>query len=449
MTPQEKLTRLSTSPVGRLMWEYSLPAVVGMLVMALYNIVDRIFIGQYEGVQALAGLTITFPLMNLATAVGVLVGVGASSRVSIALGANNTDEANMLLGNAASLTIINAGVYILGFAIFMDPLLLAFGADQTTLQYARSYMMPVLPGLLLTNFAFSLNNVMRASGYPGRAMATMIIGAVINVVLDPFFISLWGITGAALATDIAMAASAVFVGRHFCGKQPVVRFMSRNFRLHWRAFVAIISIGAAPAIVNAAASGINAIVNKTLASYGTHYDLAAAGIFVTFTSLAVTIVLGICQGIQPVVGYNFGANLYHRLRRAYWLAVGVATFITTAATVVGLWIPEQVGHLFTTDPALAPHVAAALRGAMWAFPLVGFQIISTTFFQSLGRAFESIVVSFLRQVIFLVPLLLILPKYMGLNGVWTSFPLSDIASTLVTSILIYITLRRLPTSKAK
>lgn len=443
MTPQEKLTQLANRPVGRLMWEYSLPAVVGMLVMALYNIVDRIFIGQYEGVQALAGLTITFPLMNLATAVGVLVGVGASSRVSIALGANNPGEANLLLGNAATLTILNAGAYILCFGIFMDPLLMAFGADSTTIRYARSYMMPVLPGLLLTNFAFSLNNVMRASGYPGRAMATMIIGALVNVGLDPFFISMWGITGAALATDIAMAASAVFVGWHFCGKQPVVRFIARNFLLKWRAFLAIISIGAAPAVVNAAASGINAIMNKTLAAYGTHYDLAAAGIFVTFTSLAVTIVLGICQGMQPVVGYNFGAHLYHRLRRAYWLAVGVATLLTTAATVVGMCIPGQVGHLFTDDPALAPYVASALRGAMWAFPVVGFQIISTTFFQSLGRAVESIVVSFLRQVIFLVPLLLILPEYMGLAGVWTSFPLSDIAATVITTILIVIALRGL------
>ncbi len=447
MTPQDKLTRLATAPVGRLLWEYSLPAVVGMLVMALYNIVDRIFIGQYEGVQALAGLTITFPLMNLATAVGVLVGVGASSRVSIALGANNPDEANVLLGNAASLTIINAGLYILAFAVFMDPLLRAFGADETTILYARSYMMPVLPGLLLTNFAFSLNNVMRASGYPGRAMTTMIIGAVVNVVLDPFFISRWGITGAAVATDIAMGASALFVAWHFCGRTPVVRFIVRNFALRWKVFLSIISIGAAPAIVNAAASGINAIVNKTLASYGTHYDLAAAGIFVTFTSLAVTIVLGICQGMQPVVGYNFGAGQLHRLRRTYWLAVGVSTLLTTAATVVGMWVPEQVGHLFTDDPALAPYVAAALRGAMWAFPLVGFQIISTTFFQSLGRALESIIVSFLRQVIFLVPLLLILPRYMGLNGVWTSFPLSDLAATLITAILIFLTLRTLSKSK--
>ncbi|MDE6041525.1 MAG: MATE family efflux transporter [Muribaculaceae bacterium] len=444
MTPQDKLTQLATRPVGRLLWDYSLPAVVGMLVMALYNIVDRIFIGQFEGVQALAGLTITFPLMNLATAVGVLVGVGASARVSIALGADNTDDANVLLGNAATLTVLNAGIYILCFAVFMDPLLRSFGADETTIVYARRYMMPVLPGLLLTNFAFSLNNVMRASGYPGRAMSTMIIGAVTNVVLDPFFIKWWGITGAAVATDIAMGASAMFVAWHFCTREPVVRFKRGNFALKWKVFISIISIGAAPAVVNAAASGINAIVNKTLASYGTHYDLAAAGIFVTFTSLAVTIVLGICQGMQPVVGYNYGASLFHRLRRGYWLAVGVSTLLTSAATVVGLCFPEEVGHLFTDDPALAPYVATALRGALWAFPLVGFQVISTTFFQSLGRATESIIVSFLRQVIFLVPLLLILPQFMGLDGVWTSFPLSDIASTLVTAIMIAIILKKLP-----
>ena len=212
-----KLEELTSRPVGRLLWEYSLPAVVGMLVMALYNVADRIFIGQCVGPDAIAGLAITFPVMNLAAAVGVLIGVGSSARISIVLGAGRKDEAELLLGNAWTLTIVNGLVYIALFAIFMDKLLMAFGASATTLPYARSYMMVLLPGMILTNIAFSFNNIMRASGYPRRAMMTMIIGAAVNVVLDPLFIIVfdWGIAGAAIATDIAMAVSAIFVMAHF------------------------------------------------------------------------------------------------------------------------------------------------------------------------------------------------------------------------------------------
>jgi len=442
-----KLDELTSRPVGRLLWEYSLPAVVGMLVMALYNVADRIFIGQCVGPDAIAGLAITFPVMNLATAVGVLIGVGSSARISIVLGAGRKDEAGLLLGNAWTLTIVNGLAYIALFAIFMDKLLMAFGASATTLPYARSYMMVLLPGMLLTNIAYSFNNVMRASGYPRRAMMTMIIGAVINVVLDPLFIIVfdWGIAGAAIATDIAMAVSAVFVMAHFARKDVTLPMRRGTFRLKWNIVWAIISIGAAPAVVNAAGCIVNALANRALVLYGTDRDIAAAGVMVTFTSLLVTVVLGLCQGMQPIVGYNYGAGRLDRLRRTYWLAVVAASVVTGFGALYGLLFPASVGRLFSTDPELIQCTVRALSTCLVVFPFVGFQIISTAFFQSIGNVTESIIVSLLRQVIFMIPLLIYLPRIFGLDGVWMSFPTSDALATIITAILIAWQFRKLKT----
>ena len=247
----DRLEELANKPVGRLLWQYSVPAVVGMLVMALYNVVDRIFIGQWVGPDAIAGLAVTFPIMNLATAIGVLVGVGASSRVSIVLGGGDKRQAELLLGNAMTLTLVNAGIYILVFSVFIDEMLRAFGASDATLPYGREYMLTLMPGLLLTNIAFGFNNIMRASGYPKRAMATMLLGAVVNVVLDPIFIRVldMGIVGAAIATDVAMAASACFVMVHFGRRDVSLRFRRGTYGLKWSIIWGIVSIGAAPALV--------------------------------------------------------------------------------------------------------------------------------------------------------------------------------------------------------
>ncbi len=442
---EDKLNELATRPVGRLLWEYSLPAVVGMLVMALYNVVDRIFIGQWVGPDAIAGLAITFPLMNLATAIGVLIGVGSSARVSIVLGAGRSDQAEELLGNAFVLTIINGIIYIGLFVLYLDPLLRLFGASDVTLPYARSYMLVLMPGCLLTNLAYGLNNVMRASGYPKRAMMTMLIGAVVNVVLDPIFIYVfdWGIAGGALATDIAMAVSAAFVMAHFCRKNVTVRFRRGIYRLHWHTVLGIISIGAAPAVVNAASCIVNAIANNALLGYGSDRDIGAAVIMVTYTSLLVTIVLGLCQGMQPVVGYNYGAGQLHRLRRAYLLAVASASVVTGIGGIYGLLWPAEIGRVFTTDADLIASTDRALGICLAVFPFVGFQIISTSFFQSIGNATESIIVGLLRQVIFLIPLLIFLPREFGLNGVWMSFPMSDAVATIVTFFLILRQFRKL------
>ena len=326
-----KLNELATEPVGRLLWRYSLPAVVGMVVTSLYNVIDRIFIGRGVGADAIAGLAITFPVMNVATALGVLVGAGASARVSIMLGAKDYRGAQMVLGNSLVMIVINAIAYLTVFGLFMDNILVAFGASAQSLPYARDFLMYLLPGLLVMNLSFSFNNIMRASGYPVRAMVSMFIGAGSNLVLAPVFI-FWlgmGIRGAAIATDIAMTISGIFVFAHFFRPDSTLRFTRGIYRLRWHIVLGIVSIGAAPSLVNVAGSAINVIINTTLARYGGDAAVAAAGIFTTYTSLLTMVVIGICQGMQPIVGYNYGAGLYHRLRRAFWLATGASTILWT------------------------------------------------------------------------------------------------------------------------
>lgn len=441
----KRLNELAERPVGRLLWEYSLPAVVGMLVMALYNVVDRIFIGQCVGPDAIAGLAISFPMMSLATAMGVLIGVGASARISIKLGASRLEEAQQILGNAFILTLIIGITYMTLFVIYIDPMLRLFGASDATLPYARSYMLVLMPGLLLTNITYGFNNIMRASGYPRRAMLTMIIGAVVNVALDPLFILVfdWGIAGASMATVIAMAVSAGFVLAHFMRRDVILRFKRGIYRLRFGIITGIISIGAAPAIVNAASCAVNALANHSLLSYGSDRDIGAAGIMVTYTSLLVTIVLGLCQGLQPIVGYNYGAGNMHRLRRAFFLAVAAASVVTCVGGLYGFFWPSTIARVFTTDADLIASTDRALGICLAVFPVVGFQIISTCFFQSIGKATESIIVGLLRQVIFLIPLLIYLPRFFNVEGVWMAFPISDAVATVVTLVLLVRQFREL------
>ncbi len=437
---KESLTELRNAPVGKLLWRYSLPAVVGMIVMSLYNVIDRIFIGQGVGTEAIAGLAITFPVMNLSAALGVLIGAGGSARISILLGAKDYAGAQKVLGNALGLLFLVICCYLTVFAVFIDEILVAFGASEVTLPYAHDFMLYILPGMFMTNFAFTFNNFMRASGYPVRAMVTMFIGAGMNVILAPIFIFYleWGIKGAAIATDISMTISALFVMSHFFSRKSILRFTRKAsmYVLNLRVILSIISIGAAPSLVNAAACFINVIINKTLYAHGGDIAVGAAGIFTTYTSLMTMVVVGICQGMQPIIGYNYGAGQIHRLKKTYWLAAGVSTIVVTSGQLVGLLFPQWIGRAFTTDAGLIGETTRCLHISLCAFTVVGFQIVSTTLFQSIGKAGASIFLSLTRQVIFLIPLLLLLPLRMGLDGVWAAFPTSDVLATVVTVVMI-------------
>lgn len=435
-----KLRELSDSPVGRLLWRYSLPAVVGMLVMSLYNIIDRIFIGQGVGPEAIAGLAITFPVMNLSAALGVLIGAGGSARLSILLGAKDYNGARRTLCSSLILLLIIVCCYLCCFAIFIDEILIAFGASEVTLPYARDFMIYILPGMFMTNFAFTFNNFMRASGYPVKAMITMLIGAGCNLILAPIFIFYldMGIKGAAIATDISMMISAYFVLSHFFSSKSTLHFTKDRdlYKLRAKIVLPVLSIGAAPSVVNAAACFINVIINKSLYQYGGDMAVAAAGIFTSYTSLMTMVVVGICQGMQPIIGYNYGAGKIGRLRRTYWLAVAVSTVIVSTGQTIGLLFPDYIGRAFSGDAELIRETARCLHISLMAFTVVGFQVVSTTLFQSIGKAKASIFLSLTRQVLFLIPLLLVLPPRMGLDGVWTAFPLSDLVATLVTAVMV-------------
>lgn len=441
----KRLQELATEPVGRLLLRYSVPAVVGIVVMQLYNIVDRIFIGQVVGTDAIAGLAITFPVANISTALGVLIGAGASARVSIMLGNKDEESALRVTGNALVLTLAIGAVYIGLLYAFLDDLLYLFGATEANLPYARDMMLYVLPGMFLTNIAFSFNNIMRASGFPTRAMVTMFIGAGVNVVLDPIFIYVldWGIKGAALATDIAMAVSAVFVIWHFIRGKGVVRFKRGIYRLDRHIIMGIVGIGAAPSIVNLAGCLINILINNTLNRYGGSDAIASAGVFVTVTSFVVAFIIGLCQGMQPIVGYNYGAGHYGRLKRAFMLAMGVATAVSVVGWGLGMLVPAEITRAFLTDEAMVASTAGYLMISMSMFWMVGVQIVSTTFFQSIGKVGKSIFLSMTRQVLFLIPALLILPGIYGLEGIWMCFPASDIAAFAVTIVMVVWQLRRL------
>lgn len=445
-TSQSSVAQLGTRSIPRLLWEYSMPAIVGMVVMSLYNVIDRVFIGRGVGAEAIAGLAITFPVMNISAAIGVLIGAGAAARVSIMLGRNNQRGAAEVLGNATVLILINGIIYLSLFGIYIEPILRLFGASDATLPYARDFMLWLLPGMLMTNITYSLNSVMRSTGYPRLAMITMFIGAGCNVVLAPIFIFLLdlGIKGAAIATDISMAVSMVFVLAHFFRPTSTVHFTGGIYRLRWRIVTGIIGIGAAPSIVNAASCAINILINRTLVDFGGDLAVGAAGIFNTYASLLCMVVVGLSQGLQPILGYNYGAGHLDRMRRAFWLSAIIATGVTGLGSLFGIIAPHIIAAAFTDSPLLLAVTGHGLAIAMLAFSLVGFQIIATTLFQSIGMAGKSIFLSLMRQVIVLIPLLLILPRHMGLDGVWASFPLSDLTATIVTLAMVLWQLRRLP-----
>lgn len=443
---KDKLIELEKAPIGRLLWKYSLPAVVGMLVMSTYNIIDRVFIGQWVGPQAIAGLAVTFPLMNISAALGVLVGVGAAARISIVLGEKNIKLAEMILGNSLVLILAIGIIYTTIFGIFLKDILRAFGASEATLPYAYDYMIYILPGLVVLNLCYSFNNMMRASGYPQKAMITMLIGAVLNVILDPIFIYVlgWGIKGGAIATVISMFISMVFVMWHFSKKESTLRFRRGTYRVQWKIIISIMSIGAAPFLINVAGSAINAIVNNSLLKYGGDNAVGAAGIFTTYTQLLVMVVIGICQGMQPIVGYNYGANRYDRLKSTFYLATGVATVVCVLGCLLSVFYPEGIARMFTVDSELIEVTKNGLSISTVMFWMVGFQIVATNLFQSIGMAGKSIFLSMTRQVIFLIPLLFTLPNYFELNGVWGAFPTSDACATIVTFVLLWWQFKHMP-----
>lgn len=451
----DRTQELETQPINKLLFKYALPAVVSQIIAAVYNIVDRIFIGHGEGALAIAGLAITFPVINVVHAFGALIGVGASARMSIVLGRKDVRWAEKILGNSVIFTILLSGAVMLFGYLFMDEILYLFGATDETVSYAYKYMVIVLPGMFLTTMAYNLTSLIRASGYPLRAMLILGGGAVLNIILDPIFIFgfKWGIAGAAWATTISMAVMTLFSILHFVQKSSFIRFKRHSWKPKGYIFRNIMMIGMSPFLMNITAAGVVAILNRQLIRYGGDMAVGANGIVNSFMNFLVLFMLGVCQGMQPIAGYNYGAGHPQRLRQVYLLTMKVCVFSGLLGSLLGCFFPELISRAFTTDADLLSISVVALPFLAVMSPLIGFTICNSNFFQSIDKPWIAIVTSLSRQVIFLVPMCYLLPQLWemwgknGLDGVWISATVSDVLGAALAAVLL-ITQRKVFTQVA-
>ena len=429
---------LGTEKIGKLLKQYALPAIIAQTASSLYNMVDSIFIGQGVGPLAISGLAVTFPLMNLSTAFGTLVGAGAATMLSVLLGQKNYKAANKVLGNVVSLNIIIGLVFMAISLIFIDPILYFFGASENTLPYAKEYISIILIGNVVTHLYFGLNAAMRSSGNPKKAMGLTIFTVVFNTILDPIFIFVldMGIAGAAWATVIAQTIAMLVVLHHFNDKTRPFHFEKGILRLDMRVAKDSLSIGMGPFLMNAAACLVTLFINQQLRKYSGDLGIGAYGICNRFIFMFIMICMGLNQGMQPIAGYNYGARQYSRVKEVFWKTAKLAMVMTTLCFIFGMFFPETAVGIFTHDKELVELSAKALRINVLVFPIVGFQMIATNFFQSLGMVRKSVILSLSRQILFLLPLLYALPLWFGANGVWMSFPISDALATLLTIFML-------------
>ena len=431
-------TELGTDNIGRLLKQYALPAIIAQTASSLYNMVDSIFIGQGVGPLAISGLAVTFPLMNLSTAFGTLVGAGAATMLSVLLGQKNYKAANKVLGNVVSLNIIIGLLFMAVALVFIDPILYFFGASENTLPYAKEYITIILIGNVVTHLYFGLNAAMRSSGSPKKAMGLTIFTVVFNTILDPLFIFAFdmGIAGAAWATVIAQTLAMFVVLHHFNDKSKPFHFEKGILRLDIRVAKDSLAIGMGPFLMNAAACLVTLFINQQLRQYSGDLGIGAYGICNRFIFMFIMIFMGLNQGMQPIAGYNYGARQYSRVREVFWKTARLAMVMTTLCFIFGMFFPKAAVGIFTRDPELTDLAARALRINTLVFPIVGFQMIATNFFQSLGMVKKSVILSLSRQILFLLPLLYALPNWFGADGVWMSFPISDALATLLTIYML-------------
>ena len=439
MTKKGNATELGTQPIGKLLMQYAIPAIIAMTASSLYNMVDSIFIGQGVGPLAISGLAITFPFMNLGAAFGAMVGVGASTLISVKLGQKDYTTAQTVLGNVVTLNVIIGVTFSILTLLFLDPILYFFGASEDTIGYARDYMQIILAGNIFTHMYLGLNAVRRASGHPQKAMYATINTVIINTVLDPLFIYGfdWGIRGAAIATIIAQVISLVWQFKLLANKNELLHLHKGIYRLQSKIVKNIIAIGLSPFCMNVASCFIVIFINKGLKEYDGDLAIGAYGIVNRLVFICVMIVMGITQGMQPIAGYNYGAQQFQRVTKVLKLSIWGATAVTTLTFLVGELMPELAVSLFTTDEGLINRAATGFHIVVIFFPIVGFQMVTSNFFQSIGLASKAIFLSLTRQLLFLLPMLIILPLFMGANGIWWSMPISDCLASLVAAILLY------------
>lgn len=445
MDNKKATLELGTEPVGKLLAQYALPAIIAMTAASLYNIIDRVFIGQVVGPLAISGLAITFPFMNLAAAFGAAVGVGASTTISVRLGQRDYDAAENILGNTITLNLIIGIGFGLFSLIFLDPILRFFGASDDTLPYAHDFMTIILAGNVISHMYFGMNAVLRAASKPKIAMAATLFTVVMNVVLDAVFILWWhwGIKGAALATMISQLLALCWQMSIFANQKELLHLKRGIYKLRAELVQNIISIGISPFLMNACACIIVIFMNNQLVRYGGDMAVGAYGIANSISMVFVLFSMGLNQGMQPIAGYNYGSQQFDRLMSVVKLAIISATVMMTSGWLVAMFAPYYCARMFTTDPELIRQAIDAIQVMMLMFPIIGGQMVITNFFQCIGKVKISIFLSLSRQLLFLLPLLAVLPHFYNIEGVWASLPMSDLAAAIVTAYIMVAYMKKM------
>ncbi len=433
-------TELGTERVGVLLRKYAVPGIIAMTASSLYNMVDSIFIGHIKdvGAYAISGLAVTFPLMNLSTALGTLVGVGAATMTSVLLGQRNYSTANKVLSNVVSLNTIFGLSFMAVVLCFLEPILYFFGASENTMPFAKDYMTIILLGNAVTHLYFGLNTIIRASGNPKTAMGLTIFTVLSNAVLDPVFIFVldMGIKGAALATVLCQFMALCYTFYFFSRKKNIVHFEKKVFNLDWKIAKSSMSIGMGPFLMNCASCIVTMFINQQLRKYGGDLSIGAYGIANRITFIFLMIIMGLCQGMQPIAGYNWGARQYSRVKKVFVLTASWASLVTLLCWIASVFFPEAMVRIFTSEPELISRATYGLRHLNAVVFIVGFCMVAGNFFQCLGMVKTSIFLSLTRQLLILVPLLYLLPVKFEELGVWLSFPISDSVSLVISALCI-------------
>jgi putative MATE family efflux protein len=442
---------LGTKPVGQLLWQYALPAIVAMSASSLYNIIDRAMIGQLVGAEAIAGLGITFPFMNLSAAFGAAVGVGSSASISVKLGQRDYSTAQNLLGNTITLNLIIGFSFMVICLMFLDPILLFFGASDVTLPYAREFMTIILLGNMVTHMYFGLNAVLRAAGKPKHAMYSVLFTVAMNIALVVAFVwwFRWGIRGAALATVTSQTIALCWQIYLFSNKNEILHFKQGIYKLKKRLVSNIIAIGISPFLMNVTSSIIVIVMNNQFVRYGGDMAVGAYSIANSVVMMFFMFVMGVCQGMQPIVGYNYGAEKYDRMLRCLFMAIACATAILLVGWGLSMLFPTEIARIFTTDATLIDLAARGIRLDMLMFFVVGSQATITHFFQSIGKVKVSIFLSLSRQLILLLPMAYLFPLFWGLDGVWYSMPASDFLSFAMTIPMLMWYMKKFKAAKSE
>lgn len=439
---------LGKQTIGQLLWQYSLPAIIASLATSLYNIVDSIFIGRGVGAMAITGLAITFPLMNLVVAFCVLVAVGGATISSIFLGQRNVAKAAMTVGNVTILCLIHAVIIMTVGLVWLDPILYFFGATDQTVPYAREFMYIILAGTPISYVFLGLNNLMRATGYPRKAMISALLSVAVNVVAAPIFIFVfeWGIAGAALATVLGQLAAFIWVLAHFISPKSEIHFTRKAWNIDWSIVRKVYAIGTSPFLMNCCACLVVVFINKALLdSAGADGNLAvgAYGIINRTSMFFVMIIFGITQGMQPILGYNYGAASWQRVRETLMKGIWIATAVSLVGWLLTEIFPDTISNMFTTDKSMIAIARDGFRIFFLFYPFVGSQIVIQNYFQSIGMPKLSIFLSLTRQLIFLLPLLCLLPPHYGVDGVWIAMCSSDFIAFALAAATVIVMNRRI------